>query len=95
MSKRSSVLAIVPARGGSKGIKHKNLCILGGVPLIVHTLRALANAELVTNHLVSTDDRDIAAVARKHGGQIPFLRSDILATDTASIIVLPLGQLVY
>lgn len=75
------VLAVVPARGGSKGLPGKNLLPLAGLPLIGHSLRAAALVESVTRCVVSTDSAEIAAVARELGGDVPFLRPAELAAD--------------
>ena len=77
-----SVLAVVPARGGSKGLPGKNLRPLAGLPLVAHSLRAAAAMRTVTRCVVSTDDPEIARVAREHGGDVPWLRPAELATDT-------------
>jgi N-acylneuraminate cytidylyltransferase len=76
------VLAVVPARGGSKGLPGKNIRPLAGVPLLVHSLRAAALTTGVTRCVVSTDSEEIAEVARRHGGDVPFLRPAELAGDT-------------
>ena len=76
------VLAVVPARGGSKGLPGKNTRPLAGVPLLVHSLRAAAQVAGVARCVVSTDSKEIAEVARRHGGDVPFLRPAELATDT-------------
>ncbi|MFH1913503.1 MAG: acylneuraminate cytidylyltransferase family protein [Pseudomonadota bacterium] len=79
----SEVLAIIPARGGSKGIRHKNICTLGGLPLIAYTIRAARQSRLITRVIVSTDDPAVAEVARELGAEVPFMRPQSLATDTA------------
>ena len=76
------VLAVVPARGGSKGLPGKNTRLLAGLPLVAHSLRAAAAMRTVTRCVVSTDDPEIARVAREHGGDVPWLRPAELATDT-------------
>jgi CMP-N,N'-diacetyllegionaminic acid synthase len=76
------VLAIIPARGGSKGIKRKNLVPLAGKPLLVHSIEHARASQSVTRVLVSTEDREIAEVAREAGAEVPFMRPDILAGDT-------------
>ena len=76
------VLAVVPARGGSKGLPGKNLRPLAGLPLVAHSLRAAAAMRTVTRCIVSTDDPQVARVAREHGGDVPWLRPAELATDT-------------
>ncbi|AWW73146.1 CMP-N-acetylneuraminic acid synthetase [Erythrobacter sp. KY5] len=77
------VLAIIPARGGSKGLPGKNLRILAGKPLIVWSIQHAVNSEAITDVVVSTDSPEIAAVARGCGAEVPFLRPAHLATDTA------------
>jgi CMP-N-acetylneuraminic acid synthetase len=77
------VLALVPARGGSKGIPRKNLQVLGGRPLVAHAVVAGLEASLVTRVLCSTDDPEIAAAARTAGAEVPFLRPAELALDTS------------
>ena len=77
----SSVLCVIPARGGSKGVPRKNLRDVAGKPLIVWTVeQALHVPEL--DVLVSTDDEEIAAVARAAGARVPWLRPAELAQDT-------------
>jgi N-acylneuraminate cytidylyltransferase len=76
------VLAIVPARGGSKGIPRKNLVTLLGRPLLWWSVRAGLDAETVTRTIVSTDDAEIADAAADAGAEVPFLRPAELAGDT-------------
>ena len=76
-----TALAIVPARGGSKGIPRKNLRLLGGHPLIGWSIAAARAAETVGRVIVSTDDPEIAGVAREYGAETPFLRPAELAAD--------------
>jgi N-acylneuraminate cytidylyltransferase len=80
---RLRVLAVVPARGGSKGIPRKNLQLLGGKPLVAHAVGVGLAAQLVTRVLCSTDDEDIAAAARAAGAEVPFLRPEELARDNS------------
>lgn len=75
------VLAIIPARAGSKGLPGKNVRPLAGVPLIAHSLRAAALVPSITRCVVSTDSSEIAAVARDFGGDVPFVRPPELAAD--------------
>jgi CMP-N-acetylneuraminic acid synthetase len=79
------VLGVIPARGGSKGLPGKNLRYLGGVPLIVHTIRAAQESRLLTDYLVSTDDPTIAEVAKTAGAKVPFIRPAELASDEMSV----------
>lgn len=80
------ILALIPARGGSKRLPGKNIKPLGGLPLIAWTIRAAHECGCCADVLVSTDDPAIAAVAREHGASVPWLRPPELATDTASSI---------
>jgi CMP-N-acetylneuraminic acid synthetase len=75
------VLAVVPARGGSKGIPRKNLQLLAGRPLVTHAVDTALAANLVSRVLCSTDDPEIADVARAAGAEVPFLRPTELAQD--------------
>lgn len=76
------ILGVIPARGGSKGVPAKNLRIVGGAPLVVHSIRtAEAVSDLVFRTVVSTDDPETARVAREAGGDVPFLRPPALAGD--------------
>lgn len=77
-----TLLALIPARGGSKGIPRKNIRSLAGKPLIAHTINAARQANGIDRVVVSTDDPEIAAVARHWGAEVPFLRPPDLATDT-------------
>jgi CMP-N,N'-diacetyllegionaminic acid synthase len=78
---RPEILAIVPARGGSKSIPRKNLVSVGGRPLIAYSIEHGRTSRLVTRTVVSTDDAEIAAVARAYGGDVPFLRPAEYAQD--------------
>ena len=78
---RPEILAIDPARGGSKSIPRKNLIPVGGKPLIAYSIEQARTSRLVTRTIVSTDDVEIAAVARAHGGEVPFLRPAEYAQD--------------
>lgn len=75
------ILAIIPARGGSKGIPRKNIRPFAGYPLIAWSIAAAKQSSLVTRIIVSTDDEEIAAVAREWGAETPFLRPAELAQD--------------
>ena len=76
------VLVIIPARGGSKGLPRKNLRKLGGVPLIAHTVRHAKGSHLVHRVVVSTDDAEIATVARSEVAEV-IMRPHDLATDSS------------
>jgi N-acylneuraminate cytidylyltransferase len=91
-----SNVAIIPARGGSKRIPRKNLLPFDGVPMIVRSIRTALESGLFDQVVVSTDDAEIADVARTQGAQVPFLRPAELADDftgTAAVIVHALQQL--
>ncbi len=75
------VLAIIPARGGSKGIPRKNIRPFGGHPLIAFSIAAARQAETVSRVIVSTEDEEIAAIARLYGAETPFMRPGDLAGD--------------
>ncbi|MFJ5271551.1 cytidylyltransferase domain-containing protein [Streptomyces sp. NPDC088358] len=77
------VLAVIPARGGSKGVPAKNLLPVGGVPLVARAVRECRAARLVTDVVVSTDDQAIAAAARQAGAEV-VLRPAAIAGDTAT-----------
>lgn len=75
------VLALIPARGGSKNIPRKNIRPLAGHPLIAYSITAGLAAETVTRVLVSTDDPEIAEISRRYGAETPFLRPEEFAQD--------------
>lgn len=81
---KPEVLALIPARGGSKSIPRKNIRPFSGSPLIAWSIAAARQAETVTRTLVSTDDQEIAAIAIKLGAEVPFLRPAELAQDTTT-----------
>lgn len=81
-----NMLAIIPARGGSKGVPRKNLVDIKGKPLIAYTIEAALEAKkrgAISEVIVSTDDEEIANVSRRYGASVPFLRPQELANDTA------------
>lgn len=81
---KHKILAIIPARGGSKGIPRKNIRDFAGYPLIAWSIAAARQSELVTRTIVSTDDGQIAAVARAWEAEVPFLRPVEYAQDTTT-----------
>lgn len=90
------ILGIVPARGGSKGIPRKNLQDVCGRPLIAWSIKSgqqLLATGVLSRCIVSTDDEEIAAVARAHGADVPFLRPAEAATDSAKAIAYVLHAL--
>lgn len=78
------VLAIIPARGGSKGLPNKNILPLLGHPLIAYSIKAAQDAKLITRVMVSTDSQAIADVALKYGADVPFLRPAEFAQDLST-----------
>jgi len=78
---KPEVLAIIPARGGSKGIPRKNIRNFAGHPLIAYSIEAGLAAETVTRVILSTDDEEIASVGRQYGAETPFLRPSEFAQD--------------
>jgi hypothetical protein len=79
------VLAVIPARGGSKSLPRKNVLPLGGKPLIAWSIEAALDSGLVTRVVVSTDDREIAEAAEEYGAEVPFLRPAELAGDRVMV----------
>jgi len=86
MSLKHKIVAIIPARGGSKSIPHKNIVDVGGKPLIAYSIEALKKSRVVQRVIVSTDDKKIRAVALRYGAEAPFLRPKRLAEDTTPTI---------
>lgn len=83
------ILAVIPARGGSKGVPGKNIKILGDRPLIAYSIESAKKSRLISAIMVSTDSDDIAAVAMKYGAKVPFMRPKELAEDaTPTLAVL-------
>ncbi|MBN1038438.1 acylneuraminate cytidylyltransferase family protein [Clostridium botulinum] len=83
---KNEILAIIPARGGSKGLPGKNILNLNGKPLIAHTILASKNSKFVTRVVVSTDDKEIAEISKKYGAEVPYLRPNSLAKDKSLTI---------
>ncbi len=80
------MLAIIPARGGSKGLPGKNIKPLGGMPLIGHSIKAALAAISVSRVIVSTDNVEIAAIAKDYGAEVPFVRPHELANDNSMVM---------
>jgi CMP-N-acetylneuraminic acid synthetase len=85
-----NVLAVIVARGGSKGLPGKNIQMLGDKPMLAWSILAAQNATRISRLIVSTDNPQIAAVARQFNAQVPFQRPDHLATDEASSVAVVL-----
>jgi CMP-N,N'-diacetyllegionaminic acid synthase len=75
-------LCFIAARGGSKGVPRKNIRLLIDKPLIAHTIEKSLNSKIFSNVVVSTDDNEIAKIAKEYGAEVPFMRPKNLATDT-------------
>ncbi len=82
MKKPGNIVAIIPARAGSKRIPNKNIRLLAGKPLIAYTIEAALRSKLLDRVIVSTDSLEIAEIAKRYGAEVPFLRPKELATDT-------------
>ncbi|MCL6272036.1 acylneuraminate cytidylyltransferase family protein [Sansalvadorimonas sp. 2012CJ34-2] len=80
------MLAVIPARGGSKGLPRKNILPLAGKPLIQYTIEAALKSAVITRVIVSTDCSEIAKVAKDAGAEIPFIRPGHLAEDSSLAI---------
>lgn len=80
-----TVLAVIPARGGSKGVKRKNIRSVGGMPLIYWSIKAAKESLLITDFVVSTDDEEIAKIAKSFGAEV-FLRDSLLAEDKTPML---------
>jgi CMP-N-acetylneuraminic acid synthetase len=80
------ILGLIPARGGSKCVPKKNIKLLGEKPLIAYTIETALNSGQFTDIIVSTDDVEIAKVAKKYGAKVPFIRPANLSDDTAKSI---------
>lgn len=84
-----TILGLIPARGGSKGVPRKNLAQVGGRSLIARAVAALGDSGVIDHVLVSTDDEEIAAAAKQAGADVPFLRPQDMAGDEA-----PMGPVI-
>lgn len=78
------MLAVIPARGGSKGVPHKNMKMLADKPLIAYTIEAALKSEIFSKVIVSTDSREIARIAQQYGAEVPFLRPAEISGDSVS-----------
>jgi CMP-N,N'-diacetyllegionaminic acid synthase len=85
-NKNFKVLAIIPGRGGSKGIPSKNIRKLGNLPLIAHTILSAKNSKNVNRVIVSTDNDKIASISKKFGAEIPFMRPKKFSLDKSSTL---------
>ena len=81
-----SNICIIPARGGSKRIPRKNIKYFLGKPIIAYSIQAAIDSQLFDEVMVSTDDKEIAVIAKKYGAKVPFLRSEKNANDFATTV---------
>ena len=81
MYNNKKILAIIPARGGSKGLPRKNIKVLVGKPLIAWTIEEAKGSKYIDKIVVSTEDKEIAEIAKKYGAEVPFMRPRELAED--------------
>jgi CMP-N-acetylneuraminic acid synthetase len=80
------ILGIIPARGGSKGIPRKNLFMIDNRPLIAYSIEESKKSRYLTRLIVSTDDEEIASVAKQYGAEVPFLRSKEMGGDNVPLV---------
>ncbi len=86
MYKKKKILAITLARGGSKGVKDKNIKTICGKPLIFYTISEAQKSKYIDRYIVSTDSKKIQTISKKYGAETPFLRPKYLSSDTASSV---------
>ena len=84
MKKKLNSICIIPARGGSKGLKNKNILKIDNIPLIARSILYAKNSKIIDNIIVTTDSQKIANVAKKFGAEVPFLRPKNLSGDLAT-----------
>ena len=83
MFHNKKILALIPARGGSKGVPCKNMKEIAGKPLIIWTIEEALKSQYLDKVVVSTDSKEIASISRKAGAKVPFIRPQKLASDSA------------
>ena len=81
MIQGKKVLAYIPARSGSKGLPYKNIKLLGGIPLLAHSIKAAKQSQYVDQVILSTDSEEYAAIGKEYGAVVPFIRPAELAQD--------------
>lgn len=86
MYKNKKILAVIPARGGSKGVPFKNIIEVGGKPLIKYSIDCAKESKYIDRTIISTDSLEIKRTAENYGGDVPFLRPKELAQDTSKTI---------
>ena len=80
-----NIVAIIPARGGSKSVHKKNIALVGGKPMIAHTIEIAKASKHISRIIVSTDDEDLAKIARAYGAEVPFMQPKELAEDDSTM----------
>jgi len=80
----NNIIALIPARSGSKGVVNKNIMPLGGIPLIAYSIAAAQNSKLIDRIVVSTDSEEYAEIARNYGAETPFIRPKNISGDLAT-----------
>ena len=80
-----TITAVIPARGGSKGVLRKNVSLVGGKPLIAWSIEVAKRCKMVDRVVINTDDEEIAQVARAYGAEVPFMRPSELAQDDTPV----------
>ena len=80
----SNVIALIPARSGSKGVTHKNIRDLGGYPLIQWSIEACKKSNSINRTIISTDSEEYAKIAKDMGAEVPFLRPAEISTDSST-----------
>lgn len=80
------ILGIIPARGGSKSVPQKNIRLLAGKPLMAYTIETAQKCNMLNRTIVSTDNDEIAEVAKKYGGDVPFMRPNNLSLDNTPMV---------
>jgi CMP-N,N'-diacetyllegionaminic acid synthase len=78
------IVALIPARSGSKGVPHKNIKLLSGVPLLAYSIAVALKSSLIDRVIVSTDSEEYAQIAKEYGAEVPFLRPADISGDTAT-----------
>ena len=86
MYKNKRILSIIPARGGSKGLPNKNIRPLLGKPLIAWTIEQAKQSKYIDRIIVSTENNEIAEIAKEYGAEIPFIRPKELAMDNTPVL---------
>ena len=81
-----NIIAIIPARGGSKGIKRKNIYPINNIPLIAYSIIEAKKSKYINSVIISTDDEEISKIARSYSGEVPFLRPKSLSMDNSTML---------